>query len=251
MNKVVLALLTHPDDSEFMCTGTLALLSQKGWEINIASMTPGDCGSMDLGREEISKVRKAENAKSAAVLNGSYHCLECEDIFVMYDKPTLLKAIRLIRQVKPAVIFTASPDDYMLDHEMTSRVVWQACFAAGIPNVKTPGVKPCERIPHLYYVDVFDGVDKLGKPLDTGFYVDIGSVIDTKTRMLCCHESQRSWLLAHHGMDQYTATLKHLAKMRGKEVGIAYAEMFRQHLGHSFPQDNILKAELGDIIHTK
>ncbi len=43
--KVVLALMAHPDDAEFMCAGTLALLKRRGWEILIGTMTPGDCGS--------------------------------------------------------------------------------------------------------------------------------------------------------------------------------------------------------------
>ena len=97
-NKTVLALLCHPDDIEFMCAGTLALLHKKGWDIHLATMTPGDCGSAELSAEEISKIRKAEAAGSAALLDGSYHCLESQDIFVMYDKPTLLKAIELAEE---------------------------------------------------------------------------------------------------------------------------------------------------------
>ena len=58
--KVALALNAHPDDAEFMCAGTLALLHEKGWEIHIATMTPGDCGSAEYNREEISRIRRAE-----------------------------------------------------------------------------------------------------------------------------------------------------------------------------------------------
>ena len=29
MNKTVLAIVAHPDDAEFLCAGTLALLKQK------------------------------------------------------------------------------------------------------------------------------------------------------------------------------------------------------------------------------
>ena len=47
--RTVLSLLAHPDDAEFTCAGTLALLGQRGWQIHIATMTPGDCGSASLG----------------------------------------------------------------------------------------------------------------------------------------------------------------------------------------------------------
>jgi hypothetical protein len=34
---------------------------------------------------------------------------------------------------------------------------------------------------------------------------------------------------------------------RGGQVGVAYAEGFRQHLGHSYPQDNLLDQLLGGV----
>jgi len=45
-------------------------------------MTPGQAGSAELGPEEISAVRRIEAANSVALLNGSYYCLESEDVFV-------------------------------------------------------------------------------------------------------------------------------------------------------------------------
>src|SRR5512133_1819757 len=94
--RTVLCLEAHPDDAEFLCAGTLALLRERGWQVHIASVTPGDCGTVQYSREEISRIRKAEAAKAAAVLNGAYHCLECDDAFIMYDRPTLTKAIALV-----------------------------------------------------------------------------------------------------------------------------------------------------------
>jgi LmbE family N-acetylglucosaminyl deacetylase len=249
-NKVALALCAHPDDAEFMCTGTMALLYQKGWQIQITTMTPGDCGSAKLNRAQISKIRKAEATTSAALLNGSYHCLECDDVFIMYDKPSLLKAVKLIRMVQPLIVFAPSPDDYMVDHEMTSRIIWAACFAAGIPNIKTPGIKPYGRTPYLYYVDALEAKDKLGNVIKASCYVEITSQITLKEQMLCCHKSQRDWLMAHHGVDEYTAAMKRQGRMRGREIGVEYAEAFRQHLGHAFPHGNILKQELGNLIHS-
>ena len=248
MDKTVLALVAHPDDAEFMCTGTLALLHKNGWDVHIATMTPGDCGSMEMSREEISKVRRGEAAAAAKLLDGKYHCLECDDVFVMYDRETLLKAIKLIREVRPSLVFAPSPDDYMVDHEMTSKVAWMACFGAGIPNVSTPGVKPAGHVPYLYYVDPLEAKDKLGKAIVASCYVDVSSMIDLKVKMLCCHASQRNWLMAHHGIDEYTASLKKHGAMRGGEIGVNYAEAFRQHLGNAFPQDNILKTELNKLV---
>ncbi|HUV67400.1 MAG TPA: PIG-L family deacetylase [Sedimentisphaerales bacterium] len=247
--KNVLSLGAHPDDAEFLCAGTLALLRQKGWQIHIATMAPGDCGTVQYSREEISRIRRAEAAKSASLLDGAYHCLECGDIFILYDRPSLLKAIELVRKVKPAIVFTTSPSDYMVDHEMASKLAQTACFACGVVNVETPGAEPFEPIPHLYYMDAVEHKDNFGAEVKPGMIVDTSSVMDTKEKMLCCHESQRHWLMTHHGMDEYVSMMKRADQKRGREIGSAFAEGFRQHLGHAYPQDNILKAELGELVH--
>jgi LmbE family N-acetylglucosaminyl deacetylase len=248
-NKTVLSLGAHPDDAEFFCAGTLALLHQKGWDIHIATMTPGDCGTVQYSREEISRIRRAEATKAAGILDGTYHCLECDDIFILYDRPTLLKAIELMRKVKPAIVFTTSPSDYMVDHEMASMIAQTACFACGVVNVETPGAEPFEPIPHFYYMDPAEEKDKFGTEIKAGTIVDITSVMDTKEKMLCCHESQRHWLMTHHGMDEYVNMMKESGEKRGREINSGFAEGFRQHLGHAYPQDNILKTELGELVH--
>ncbi len=248
-NKTALAIVAHPDDAEFLCAGTLTLLHEKGWRIEIATMTPGDCGSAVLGREEISAIRRKEAAAAAALLNGRYHCLECDDAFIMYDRPTLLKAIRLIRQVKPIIVFAMSPTDYMIDHETTSKIAQTACFVAGMANINTDGAPPCEHVPHLYYLDPLEGKDIFGVEIKASTVVDISGVIETKETMLACHASQRDWLLQHHGIDEYLIAMRRFSEKRGRDIAASYAEGFRQHLGHAFPQDNLLKNELGALVH--
>lgn len=247
--RTVLAVGAHPDDLELLCAGTLALLDARGWRVECATMTPGDCGSTTLTRADISDIRRREAAASAALLNGRYHCMECDDVFILYDRPTLVKVITLIRQVRPALVFTMSPEDYMVDHEVTSAVVRTACFSAGMNNIRTEGVEPFPGIPYLYYMDPMEGKDILGNPIPATTIVDITSTMDTKERMFLCHESQMSWLKAHHGIDGCLESMRAASTMRGNVVGVRYAEGFRQHLGHAYPQDNLLRQELKGLVH--
>jgi len=251
MSKTALAIVAHPDDAEFLCSGTLALLHQKGWHIHIATMTAGDCGTKELSREEISSIRKKEAANSARILDSDYDCLEFEDLFITFDKPSIIKVLALVRKVRPQVVFTMSPSCYMLDHEMTSKLVQTACFGGGLVNIETPGHEPLNYIPHLYYLDAIEGKDKFGKKIDSTTFVDISSVVDVKTDMLACHASQREWLRQHHGMDEYILSMKRQSEERGKEIGVPFAEGFRQHLGHAYPQNNLILKELPEFTRVK
>lgn len=250
-NKRVLAFMAHPDDVEFTCGGTLALLHQKGWEIHIATMTPGDCGSEQLGPEEISAIRRVEAANAAAALGGEHHCLECRDGFIAYDRETMTKAIGLVRKVRPTIVFALGPNDYLIDHEISSAIVRNATFFVGVPNVKTEPFAPFRPVPYLYYADPVEAKDLFGKPVDPSIVVDIGTVIDTKSQMLGCHASQRDWLLKQHGMDEYIHAMLAMGEKRGRLIGVKYAEGFRQHLGHGYPQDNVLAAELGELVRER
>lgn len=248
MSDVILSVLAHPDDAEFLCAGTLFRLAREhGWHVHIASMTPGDCGSAQHGPEEIARIRRQEGTRAAALLGAAYHCLEERDLLIFYQERPLESITRLLRTMRPRIVLTHSPADYMLDHEMTSTLVRAAVFGAPAPNFLAHYGHPpaLAHIPYLYYCDPIEGKDSLGRPLEPAFRVDISSVIEAKAEMLAAHASQRDWLLKHHGMDQYVQSMRDWCAIRGREAGVAFAEGFRQHLGHSYPQDNLLGQLLG------
>src|SRR4051812_1337202 len=115
MAKVILSVLAHPDDAEFLCAGTLIRLAQEhGWEVHIATMTPGDCGSVEMSAEQIAATRRREGARAAALIGAHYHCIEERDLLVFYGERPLERVTRLIRQVRPHIVLTHSPGDYML-----------------------------------------------------------------------------------------------------------------------------------------
>lgn len=243
--RVALSLLAHPDDAEILCGGTLIRLREAGWEIHIATATPGDCGTMDRDRWEISAIRTREAAAAAALLEATYHCLDERDGFVVYDKPAIQKAVDLFRQVAPSLVFAHAPKDYMMDHEETSRLARGASFLYGAPNASTHPRLPGSAIPHLYYCDPVEGIDPLGHAVAPTTFVDVTAQMALKTRMLAAHASQRDWLRAHHAMDEYIDAMTRHAAERGAQAGTTYAEAFIQHLGHAYPRNDLLKELFG------
>lgn len=247
--KVAMCLMAHPDDCEILAAGTLIHLARKGWEIHVVSMTPGDCGSMDQGPEDIAARRRLEGVKGAKIIGGTYHCLESRDLFVTYDEHTLRRAMSLTRRIAPTLMITHSLTCYMMDHEETARIARGASFGYGAPNVCVGAIADGAMVPYLYYADAIEGVDPYGERIQPTTYVNITGTMAKKSKALQAHASQRDWLFKHHGMDQYIKSMQGWGELRGKEIGTKYAEGFRQHKGHPYPHDCILKQELGNLVH--
>ena len=246
----------HPDDAEILAGGTLALLSQAGHSITIVSMTPGDCGSTLHGPEEIAKIRRREAADAAGLIGASYVCAEFRDMAIFNDDGARRRVTELIRELRPEIVLTASPADYHCDHEATSALLRDACFAASAPNYRIrrdKAVAALPRIPHLYFVDPIEGADRFGVPLEPDFVIDVKSTLETKRRMLAAHASQRAWLKYQHGIDDYLETMERWTRERGSIVGAEFGEGFRRYAGHPYPQTPLLEELLGSkaIIHNK
>ncbi|MBE3123661.1 MAG: PIG-L family deacetylase [Planctomycetes bacterium] len=246
-NRTVLAVMAHPDDIEFLCGGALGRLKKLGYTIHMANVSAGDCGSMEHGPDEIARIRFAEAREAGEVISATHHCVGARDALIMYDEPTLRAVVELVRRVNPFLVITNSPVCYMVDHEIVAKLAQTATFIAGAPNFQTlltPPARPTQDVPYLYYADAVEGKDRFGQHVPASFYVDITREIKTKERMLKCHASQRDWLLKHHKVDEYIANMRRWNAASGQRCGVAFAEGFRQHLGHSYPQDN----KLGDLL---
>ncbi|MEJ7848253.1 MAG: PIG-L family deacetylase [Pyrinomonadaceae bacterium] len=255
--KRVLAVGAHPDDVEIMCSGTLFLLKPLGYEIHVASLTLGDCGSNEHSAEAISRMRHEEAQAACTVLGAVYHCAGFSDLNIFNDDTGNRRVTALLRNVDPSIVFAHSSEDYISDHETASLLVRNACFYASVPNYKTRNLTPAGHsaaVPYLYYAQPMENTDIFGKRITPQFYVDIGDFMRHKIEMLSCHESQRKWLLEHHGMDEYVESVRcgnaSLAERASQvsETAINFAEGFRQHLGHAYPPDNILAMLLLDKV---
>ena len=250
----LLVFMAHPDDTEILVGGTLFHLEDLGWELGIATMTAGDCGSSTQGREEIARIRYAEAQDAAAYLGASYACAGLMDVEVMYSAENLRPVVEVMRRFDPDVVIAHSPVDYMLDHEEASRLVRGAAFALAMPNYETrqnPSAPRGRATPALYYADAIEGKDPLGRRIYPQFYVDISKPLPQKREMLSRHVSQREWLRSHHGIDEYLDRMTAWAAGYGRECGFAYAEGFRQHLGHGYPHNPILQEGLKDFLHVR
>ena len=244
----ILAFMAHPDDIELLCAGTLVRLRKAGHDIAMATMTAGSCGSATLGPKEISDIRRVEAANSAAIIDADYHCAEIPDLEIVFDNPNRRKASDILRLTQPDIVITHYPQDYMYDHDMTSMLVRDATFGGTLRNYPTDvDAPPVGQIPYLYYASPVDGVNAFGELIEYQFVVDVTSTIETKVEMLACHASQREWLRAQHGLDEYIEYMRRETGRMGATDGHDYGEGYCQHLGHPYRQDNIILQLIGDV----
>lgn len=240
----IVCIHAHPDDAEFLAGGTLALLAQAGHKVVILTMTSGDCGSTEHGPEEIADIRRLEAQRAAAIIGAEHHTLGFKDLSIFEDDASRRKVTAALRRHRPEVVLTASPRDYHCDHEATSRLVTDACFGVSAPNYHTQAfdqAPPLRSIPHLYYVDPAEGIDRDGQEVPAHFFIDVGAVMDIKRRMLEAHASQREWLKRQHGMADYVETMEEWTRSRGRLCGVEWAEGFRQYKGHAYPRTPLLQ----------
>lgn len=250
---VVLAVAAHPDDVELMMSGTLALLGAAGAQLHIWTLANGCCGTNRLSYEAITRIRLVEARTAAATIGATYHEPLFDDLAVFYEQRSLARVSAGLRAIRPDIVLTHSPNEYMEDHCNTCRLAVTAAFSRGMPNYVTePPVVSYERPVALYHSLPFSLTDPLCCPITPHFYVDVTSVMETKWDMLACHSSQKEWLDVSQGMDAYLIAMKENCRRIGRRSGtFEYAEGWLRHspLGFCAPEHNPLQELLKGGYH--
>lgn len=103
---------------------------------------------------------------------------------------------------------------------MSVKNVFDASFAATLPNYPPKTDKPAKLVP-IYYMDTLAGVNFVPEE-----FVDITDEIDLKIKMLNCHESQIVWMRDHDHID-FPDMVRTCSRYRGYQCGAEYAEGFK------------------------
>jgi LmbE family N-acetylglucosaminyl deacetylase len=249
MTPVVFAVHCHPDDIEFTSAGTLFRLKDAGCALHYMTVANGCVGSMTTGIEETARIRREEARAAAALLGAVYHESIANDLEVFYTDQLVRRLCATVREVAPDIMLIPSPQDYMEDHMNASRIAVTAAFCRGMPSYHSiPPVAAVDKDVVVYHAMPHGLRDGLRRRIVPDFYVDIGSSIDRKERMLAAHKSQKNWLDATQGMDSYLISMREMsAEVGGMSGRFTYAEGWRRHnhLGLSAREIDPLSELLG------
>jgi len=251
---IALAMAAHPDDIEFMMSGTLLLLKRAGAEIHICNLANGCYGSQVYSKDEAARVRALEAQASARLAGAVWHPSLFDDVGLFYDAPSLAKVTAILREVRPDIVLTTSRYDYMEDHEYAARLTCSAAFNRCLPSYVTDPPVPSTNQPVAIYHSVPHALmDMMRNPIVPEFCIDIGSVMTLKREMLALHKSQREWLDATQGMGSYVESMADVSRAIGSRYGeCEYAEGWRRHnaMGYCAPDFAPLQSILRHVLKT-
>ena len=190
-----LVITAHPDDIDFGGAGTVATLTDMGVEVSYCIATYGDAGGFDpaVPREEIPRIRKAEQEAAAKILGVTdVHWLGYKDGELVVSHDLRRDMSRVIRQVRPQLVITQNPERNF-ERIYTSH---PDHMAAGDAALKA--VYPDARNPFAHTSLLRDeGLDAWTVPLvwvmgreKRNKYVDATAQFDRKIAALRAHESQ-------------------------------------------------------------
>jgi bacillithiol biosynthesis deacetylase BshB1 len=174
-----LAIGAHPDDAEFGAGGTLLRLGSLGYHTGILDMTRGEMGTR--GTPEI---RAGEAEAAARALRLSYRgTLDLGDGFVRDTEESRVAMVRVIRRLRPALLFTHYGEEPHPDHAATSEIVRNAVYLAGLAKYDADAGLERHRPSAVAYFN-------FPRTVAPSFVVDIGAWIEEKRAAIRCHVSQ-------------------------------------------------------------
>ncbi len=238
MTKIAIALAAHPDDIEFLMAGTLVLLKNQGYAIHYMNLSTGNCGSIEYDSLTTSDIRMKEAQNSAKILGAQFHAPICSDFEIFYGPELLKKLTGIIRKVRPSVVLTHSPSDYMEDHMNTSRLAVTAAFIRGVPNYDADYSATTNYDCAIYHALPHSLLDPLRRKVIPEIFIDTSAAHMVKREALEAHKSQQNWLEDSQKMNSYIQSMENFSSTVGAmSKRFEHAEGWRRHLHVGFSEE--------------
>ncbi len=221
-----MVVMAHPDDADWVCSGTVAKWCAQGWEVVYVLCTDGSKGSDDpeMTGQRLTETRRQEQLNAGKVLG--LH----QVVFLDYPDAALQPTLELrrditreIRRHRPDVLicsspvrsFTSSsylghPDHFAAGEAALSAVYPSARDRLTFPELLAEGLQP-HRVREVWIMDR-DHADQ---------YVDVTDYMDTAIAALKAHQSQ----VTEEEADTY---MRRWRSEAGEKVGFKYAEAFKR-----------------------
>jgi LmbE family N-acetylglucosaminyl deacetylase len=216
-SAIALVVVAHTDDEALGCGGTIARHTRNGDKVFGISMTNGIAARGISNNNEIA--RRVQASRNAAKILGlewvEGGCFPDNEM----DTVSLLEVTKIIEKAKliinPTIVYTHSAADLNIDH----RIVSQATLTAFRPH-------PNEIWEEIRTFEIASATDYGHKSVTQEFrpnlYVDITDTWDIKLTALKEYDAE----MRQPPHSRSFQGLENMAKYRGNQVGLLYAEAF-------------------------
>lgn len=215
MGKDALVICAHSDDQILGVGGTMANLSDQGYDITTVIMSYGELSHPHLKPSSIRDVRQEESERANEIIGGgSVEFIDLpEGEFTTYQNKARKHIKALLEQENPDLVFTHSPDDLHHDHRETHQLVLD--IYDSLETIETD----------IYVFDVWT-LWNLAKRDWPRLYVDISKTFSVKIEALHEFTSQIS-LLSHTVLNNYVYLKQYVtAFVNGMLSNHGLAEVF-------------------------
>ena len=214
---IVLVVVAHTDDEALGCAGTIARHIRNGDKVFGVSMTDGVGARGTEGNDEIDRRARASINASKILgmewLEGGSFPDNAMDTVALLDVAKVIEKAK--SKIKPTIVYTHSSADLNIDH----RIVSQATLTAFRPQPN----EVWEEIRTFEIASATDyGHKSITKEFNPNLYVNITETWQTK--LLALKEYSMEMQQPPHSRS--FEGLENLAKYRGNQVGLFYAEAF-------------------------
>ena len=219
--KRAMAIVAHPDDVDFGCSGTLAGFIERGTHVTYCLLTSGDKGTHDpkVAPEALAETREKEQRAAGEAIGVK------EFVFLRHHDGELERSLALreevclaIRLHKPDLVFTNDPWSHFQIHPDHRVAGW-----SGMDGVIAAR-------DHLFFPEQLSS-GKLAKhrvsrvllfgTRDPNVWFDISGTLDKKIKALQSHKSQLG------GRTEFPKRMRTWAKSIGAVWNVPAAEAFR------------------------
>ena len=215
MKKSIVAIFAHPDDEVLGCGGSLALHKSLGDSVHVLILSKGlksrpkNAYSFKNFKIQIQNANKVLGVESTKILDYP------DNAFDSVNFIDIVKSIESFLDLKkPNIIYTHHVGDINIDHEITHKAVLTASRPTGRSQIKK--ILSCE----VNSSTEWSFNSKFS--FSPNYFINIEKTIEHKKRALLEYKNE----IRKYPHPRSIDGLEVLAKYRGMQSGLSYAESF-------------------------
>jgi bacillithiol biosynthesis deacetylase BshB1 len=216
----IAGICAHPDDAELIMGGTLAGEAARGRRVALLDLTRGESGSRGDAT-----TREREAVAAARILGVTHReslGLPDSRLAVLPEQKDPIVAV--LRRLRPRIVITQYWEQRHPDHGAAGRLVYDACFLAGLRNYRTdlgPAYRPLKVV---YALSMTETVE-----VAPSFVVDVTGTWDVKMKAIRAFASQftpgENETVALP-FDRFQHVVELSGRRHGARIGVEYGEGF-------------------------